>query len=173
MNHFKTKITGLTIRFATEKDLSQILYFIRKLAEYEQLGDEVVADIKTLQKSLFGSMRTAEVIIADFNKKPVGFALFFHNFSTFLGKPGLYIEDLFVNDDQRGNGIGGEILSFLAQLAIERGCGRLEWWVLDWNETAIKFYKKMGAAAMDDWTVYRISGQKLIDLAGRRSKSHV
>lgn len=169
MKVIKTNITGLTIRFATVEDLPQILHFIRKLAEYERLSNEVVADIKTLKKSLFGARRTAEMIIADFEKEPVGFALFFHNFSTFLGKPGLYIEDLFVNDDQRGKGIGGELLSFLAQLAIERDCGRLEWWVLDWNESAINFYKKLGAVAMDDWTVYRISGQNLIDLAGRRS----
>ena len=173
MSHFNTRIANLMIRFARENDVPQIFQFIRNLAEYEQLVDEVVTDIDTLRKSLFGSGKTAEVIIAELDNKPVGFALFFHNFSTFLGKPGLYIEDLFVNHDQRGKGIGGELLSFLAQLAIKRDCGRLEWWVLDWNESAIGFYKKLGAIAMNDWTVYRISGQNLSRLAERRSRPHV
>jgi GNAT superfamily N-acetyltransferase len=170
MSEFLTKIPGLTIRFAIETDVSQILHLIRKLAEYEKLADEVVTNTNTLKNSLFGSRKTAEVIIAELHKMPVGFALFFHNFSTFLGKPGLYIEDLFVNDDQRGKGIGTELLSFLARLAIERDCGRLEWWVLDWNESAIGFYKRLGAVAMDAWTVFRLSGQSLDRLANERDE---
>ena len=158
---YKTRIPQLIIRFATENDTPLILEFIKKLAIYEKLKDQVSANTELLKKTLFGNRKVAEVILAEFNNKPVAFSLFFHNFSTFLGQPGLYIEDLFVEEDMRGKGIGKEILAFLARLAIERGCGRMEWWVLDWNTPAINFYRKMGAQAMDEWTVYRLDGKEL------------
>lgn len=155
----------VTVRFATEADVGLILEFIRALAEYERLSHEVVADEPTLHKTLFGEQKVAEVIIAECDREPAGFALFFHNFSTFLGRPGLYLEDIFVKPAYRNKGIGKYLLSFMARLAVERGCGRLEWWVLDWNETAIAFYHNLGAKAMDEWTVMRISGEALFDLA--------
>ncbi|TFH00423.1 MAG: GNAT family N-acetyltransferase [Calditrichales bacterium] len=160
-----TALPNLSLRFAGKKDVPQILEFIRMLAAYEKLSHEVVADEATLEKSLFGSRPVAEVILAEYKNKPVGFALFFHNFSTFLGKPGLYIEDLFVIPEMRGKKIGETLLTFLANLAVERGCGRLEWWVLDWNEAAIRFYKKLGACPMNEWTVFRITGDNLVRLA--------
>ena len=118
-----------------------------------------------LRESLFGGRRYAEVLIAEHDGAPAGFALFFHNFSTFLGKPGIYLEDLYVRPEFRGRGVGKELLINLARLAKERGCGRLEWWVLDWNESSIGFYRELGAVPMDDWTVYRVSGMALEDLA--------
>ena len=160
-----TNIPGVQLRFATERDTSIILDFIRQLANYEKLEHEVTADKEILQKSLFGNPKVAEVILAENDNNPVGFALFFHNFSTFLGKPGLYIEDLFVQPDMRGKGIGKAMLRFLARLALERGCGRLEWWVLDWNTPAIRFYQKLGARGMDEWTVFRLTGDALEKLA--------
>ena len=156
---------NLSIRVATANDTPLILQFIKELAEYEQLLHEVVATEELLQETLFGSKAYAEVIIGYFDKKPASFALFFHNFSTFLGKPGIYLEDLYVRPEFRGQGIGQIMLAYLAKLAKDRKCGRLEWWVLDWNETAIKFYKKIGAKAMDEWTVQRVSGQELNNLA--------
>lgn len=150
---------------ATEEDVPLILSLIRELAEYEKLSDEVVATEDGLRDSLFGERQYAEVLIAEHDGAPAGFALFFHNFSTFLGKPGLYLEDLYVKPAFRGAGIGKELLVRLASLAIGRGCGRLEWWVLDWNEPAIGFYRSVGAEPMDDWTVYRVSGSALEDLA--------
>ncbi len=158
-------MAGTRIREATEEDVPLILSLIRELAEYEKLSDEVVATEDGLQDSLFGERRYAEVLIAEHDGAPAGFALFFHNFSTFLGKPGLYLEDLYVKPAFRGAGIGKKLLVSLASLAKGRGCGRLEWWVLDWNEPSIGFYMKLGAVPMEDWTVYRVTGQALEDLA--------
>jgi GNAT superfamily N-acetyltransferase len=155
----------IRIREASATDVPIIFSFIRELAEYERLAHEVVATEETLRENLFGERRYAEVLIAEHDGTPAGFALFFHNFSTFLGRPGVYLEDLYVKPEYRGAGIGKELLTRLARLAIERGCGRLEWWVLDWNEPSIGFYKKLGAIQMDDWTVYRVSGPALEDLA--------
>lgn len=155
----------LKIRFATASDSPLILQFIKELAEYERLLHEVVATEEQLLKTLFGSKAYGEVIIGYLDKKPVSFALFFHNYSTFLAKPGLYLEDLYVRPEARGQGIGQIMLAFLAKLAKDRDCGRFEWWVLDWNETAIKFYEKLGAKPMDAWTVHRVSGQALDELA--------
>lgn len=155
----------LTFRAAERDDVPLILRFIRDLADYEHMADQVVADEATLEEWLF-DRRKAEVIFAVLEGKEVGFALFFHNFSTFLGRAGLYLEDLFVLPEHRGRGIGRAILRRLAGLAVERGCGRLEWWCLDWNEPSIAFYRSLGAEPMSDWTVYRITGQTLQDLAG-------
>ena len=160
-----TKIPELKLRFATETDVPMVLSFIKKLAEYEKLLHEVVADEATLRASLFGQRRVAEVILAYYHNQPVGFALFFHNFSTFLGRPGIYVEDIYVDPDLRGKGIGRTMLAYLAQLARERSCGRLEWAVLDWNEPAINFYQKLGARPNDEWTTYRVVNESLQRLA--------
>ena len=157
----------MDVREATVDDVPLILSFIRELAEYEKLSHEVVATEEGLRESLFGGRRYAEVLIAEQEGTPAGFALFFHNFSTFLGKPGIYLEDLYVKPEFRGAGIGKELLAHLARLAKGRDCGRLEWWVLDWNEPSIGFYEKLGAVPMDDWTVYRVTGEALEELAGR------
>lgn len=161
----RTPLPEFRLRFATEEDTPLILSFIRELAEYEKLLHEVVATEDGLRNSLFGDRRVAEAILGYWNEEPVGFALFFHNFSTFAGKPGLYLEDLYVRSEVRGRGIGKIMLSYLAKLATERGCGRLEWWVLDWNESAIRFYRSIGAEGMDEWTVQRVSGKALEKLA--------
>ncbi len=153
------------IRPATEADLTAILAFIRKLADYERLSQEVVATEELLRETLFGNRRTAEVAIGYLETKPIGFVLFFHNYSTFLGRPGLYIEDLFVDEVYRRRGYGRRLLLHVARLAKERGCGRLEWSVLDWNEPAINFYKKLGAVPMSDWTVFRVTGKSLDELS--------
>lgn len=153
-----------SIRFATEEDVPLILQFIKDLAEYEELLHEVVATEEVLKESLFVK-KQAEVVIGEENGVPVGFALFFHNFSTFLGKANLYLEDLFVIPSSRGKGYGKRLLSFLGKIAIDRGCGRLDWWCLDWNTTSIEFYQEMGAIAMDNWTVYRMQGDALKALA--------
>ena len=153
------------VREASEGDVPLILSLIRELAEYEKLSDEVVATEEGLREGLFGERRYAEVLVAEHDGTPAGFALFFHNFSTFLGEPGIYLEDLYVKPEFRGAGIGKELLVRLARLAKRRECGRLEWWVLDWNEPSIGFYKRLGAVPMDDWTVYRVSGSALEDLA--------
>ncbi len=163
MQEIKTKLAGFNLRWAEEKDVPLVLDFIRELAEYEHMGDEVTATEEILSESLF-TRKMAEVIIGEYEGKPVTFALFFHNFSTFLGRPGLYLEDLYVKPEMRGKGIGKLILSFLAELALERKCGRLEWWCLDWNQPSIEFYRHMGAIPMEDWTVYRVSGDALIKL---------
>ena len=154
----------LTFRSAERKDVPLILEFIRALAEYEHMADQVVADEATLEEWLF-DRRKAEVIFAVLEGKEVGFALFFHNFSTFLGRAGLYLEDLFVLPEYRGRGVGRAILRRLAALAVERRCGRLEWWCLDWNEPSIAFYRSLGAEPMSDWTVYRLAGDTLRNLA--------
>ena len=155
------------IRPATEDDVPIILSLIRELAEYERLSHEVVATEGLLRESLFGERRGPEVLIACCKGAPAGFALFFHSFSTFLGRPGIYLEDLYVKPEFRGRGIGRALLTHLARLAKERGCGRLEWAVLDWNEPAIKLYKSIGAVPMDEWTVYRVTGETLETLATR------
>ncbi|MCP4547477.1 MAG: GNAT family N-acetyltransferase [bacterium] len=155
----------LTIRFAGEADTPQILTFIRELAEFEQLAHQVTTDEETLRRSLFLERQVAEVLIAELAGTPVGFALFFHNFSTFRGRPGLYLEDLYVKNGFRGRGIGRALLTRLAQLAVERNCPRLEWWVLDWNRDAIEFYRNLDAQSMDEWTVFRVAGEALTALA--------
>ncbi|MDD3214334.1 MAG: GNAT family N-acetyltransferase [Eubacteriales bacterium] len=154
----------VTFRFAEQTDVALILQFIRDLAEYEHMSDQVVATEALLTEWLF-EKRNAEVIFAVENGTEVGFALFFHNFSTFLGRSGLYLEDLFVKPEHRGHGYGKAILAQLAKIAVERGCGRLEWWCLDWNQPSINFYLSLGAEPMEDWTVYRIAGDTLAKLA--------
>jgi GNAT superfamily N-acetyltransferase len=153
--------TNLQITNATEPDIPLILSFIKELAEYESLSHQVVATEKRLGEALFGPKRYAEVLIARYAGKPAGFALFFHNFSTFLGMPGIYLEDLFVLPEFRHRGIGKTLLTYLARLAVERKCGRLEWAVLDWNKPAIGFYEKMGAVCLSDWRIFRLTGEAL------------
>jgi GNAT superfamily N-acetyltransferase len=154
------------IRAATRDDVPLILSFIRELADYERLSHEVLATESSLAATLFGPRRGAEVLIAELDGTPAGFALFFPNYSTFLGRPGIYLEDLYVRPDARKHGVGRRLLARLARIAAERGCGRLEWAVLDWNADAIGFYRRLGAVAMTDWTVYRLSGGALAKLAG-------
>ena len=158
-------MTEIGIRPASEEDVPLILSFIKELAEYERLSHEVSATEGLLRFHLFGERREAEVVIGQHADEPAGFALFFHNFSTFLGRPGIYLEDLYVKPAFRGNGIGRAMLVYLAGLAKERDCGRLEWSVLDWNEPAIGLYRGIGAVPMDDWTVYRVAGEALQKLA--------
>lgn len=146
----------ISITFATEEDVPLIHDFITQLAEYEKLSHEMIATEDGLRQGLFGARPYAECLIARMDGNPAGFALFFHNFSTFLAKPGIYLEDLFVYPALRGNGVGKALLLQLAAIARERGCGRLEWSVLDWNTPAQEFYKKLGAQPMDEWTVYRV-----------------
>ena len=155
----------LTIRPATRTDLPLIAQFIRDLADYERLAHEVRFDEVVLGDRLFGARPYAEVLIGEIDGAPQGFALFFHNFSTFEGKPGIYLEDLFVRPEARGSGLGKALLKRLAALAVERDCARLEWSVLDWNEPSIQFYKALGAKAMDEWTIYRVDGDALGALA--------
>src|SRR5438874_4244969 len=155
------------IRTATPADVSTIARLIRALAEYERLADKVVLDEGRLREHLFGPRPFAEVLLAEEAQQVVGFALFFHNYSTFLGKPGLYLEDLFILPEYRGKGHGKSLLAALARLAVERGCGRLEWSVLNWNEPAIQFYRALGAVPMDEWTVYRLTDEPLRRMAGR------
>lgn len=151
-------------RAAVRADVPLILTFIRELADYEGMLDEVVADEATLEEWLF-DRRAAEVVFALEEGREVGFALFFHNFSTFLGRSGVYLEDLYVRPEHRGKGYGKALLKRLARIALERGCGRLEWWCLDWNRPSIDFYLSMGAEPMGDWTVYRVAGEALAELA--------
>lgn len=156
---------NLKFRYANEDDVTTILYFIKELASYEKMLDSVVATEELLHEWIF-TQKKAEVIFAMLEGKEIGIALFFHNFSTFLGRAGIYLEDLFVLPQYRGKGYGKAILKELARIAVERGCGRLEWWCLDWNKPSIDFYLSLGAKPMDDWTVYRISGETLKGLAG-------
>ncbi len=156
---------ALTLRLANPDDVGLILEFIQGLAEYEKLAHEVVADEDGLRRTLFGDRPAAEVVLADYEGEPAGFALFFHNYSTFLARPGLYLEDLYVRPEQRGRGIGKALLARLAAIAVERGCGRFEWSVLDWNEPAIRFYEAIGAKALEGWTVFRVTGDALASLA--------
>lgn len=155
---------SLGFRNAQRNDVGLILQFIRELADYEKMLFEVVADEATLEEWIFDKQK-AEVIFALEGEKEVGFALYFHNFSTFLGRAGIYLEDLYVKPEYRGKGYGKAILKKLASIAVERGCGRLEWWCLDWNKPSIDFYRSLGAEPMDDWTVYRIAGETLTNLA--------
>ena len=153
----------MDIRYATKDDAALILEFIKGLARYEQMEDEVVATEELLQEWIFDKNK-AEVIFAIEDNKEVGFALFFHNFSTFLGRAGIYLEDLYVKPEYRHKGYGKGLIKTLASIANERGCGRLEWWCLDWNKSSIEFYKSLGAKDMSEWTVYRIDGKVLIEL---------
>lgn len=157
------------VRPATPADLPLVAELIRALADYERLADEVRFDESVLGEMLFGDRPYAEVLIAEIDREPQGFALFFHNFSTFEGRPGLYLEDLFVRPGARGHGLGKALLTELARLAVERGCARLEWWVLDWNEPAISFYRSLDARPMDDWTVMRVDGPALAALARKQA----
>jgi GNAT superfamily N-acetyltransferase len=156
---------GISIRPATASDLPLVLAFIRELAVYERLEHQVVASEAQLGTALFGPRPFAEVVFACLDGAPVGFALFFHNFSTFLGKPGIYLEDLFVRPEARGLGVGRRLLAWLARTTIERGCARLDWAVLDWNKPSIGFYVSLGAVAQDEWTTFRLSGTALQRLA--------
>lgn len=156
-----------TIRAASKADVSTILDLIRQLAKYEKLLHEVVANEELLERHLFGPRPAAEVLIAERYGQPVGFALFFPTFSTFLGRPGIWLEDLFVVPNARGLGIGKALLAKVAEIAVERDCGRLEWTVLDWNEPAIGFYRKLGALPMNEWTTHRLTGEALLALAKR------
>ena len=156
---------GVTLRPASRDDVPLILALIRELAEYEREPDAVQTDEAMLAANLFGDAPGAEVVIADVDGRPAGFALFFHNFSTWLGRRGLYLDDLFVRPEHRGRGVGQVRMTYLAKLAVERGCGRFEWWVLDWNTPALDFYRRLGAAPMDEWTVQRVSGDAVLALA--------
>jgi GNAT superfamily N-acetyltransferase len=165
MNTAKSASTHFSIKPATADDIPTILELIRALAEYERAPDDVVATEESLRAVLFGDRPAAEVLIGWENDAAVGFAVFFHNFSTWLGRPGLYLEDLFVRPADRGKGYGRALLVHLARLAQERGCGRMEWAVLNWNEPAIKFYQSLEAAPNDEWTIYRLTSEKIAQLA--------
>lgn len=158
---------SIRIEPATAADVPTILQLIRELAEFERLLHQVTATEAQLREELFGPRPRAEVVMARIGEEVAGFALYFHNFSTFLGKAGIYLEDLYVREKFRGHGCGAALLQHLARLAVERRCGRLEWWVLNWNQRAIDFYKSLGAAPMDEWTVYRVTGDALTRLAER------
>jgi len=162
-------MTEFEIRTTSEADVPVILQLIRDLATYERAPDAVVATETGLREVLFGPKPAAEVLLALENAEPVGFAVFFHNFSTWLGRPGLYLEDLFVRPEKRAKGYGRALLARLAQIAKERGCGRMEWAVLDWNDPAIRFYRKLGAAPMDEWTVFRLTKDGIAKLAASDS----
>ena len=163
----------IRIEPATESDVPLILRLISALAEYERLSHQVVATEAALRETLFGKKPAAEVVIAYVDNVPAGFALWFHNYSTFLGKPGLYLEDLFVLPEWRGHGVGRRLLSHLASVAVERGCGRMEWAVLDWNESAIGFYRKLGATLLEDWRICRVTGDTLAALGGKAAGGRV
>lgn len=160
----------IRIRPSIESDVPLILDLIRGLAEYEKLAHQCVASESLLRQNLFGPRPYAESLIAELDDVPVGFALFFHNFSTFLARPGIYLEDVFVRPEHRGRGVGGALLRAVAKLAIERNCGRFEWSVLDWNESAIGFYKSQGADVLPDWRICRVTGKALENLAGAESR---
>src|SRR5687768_4635021 len=154
-----------TIRFAQPEDVPTIISLIRGLADYERLADEMVGTEELLREHLFGARPYVETLLAEADGRAVGFALFFHNYSTFLTRPGIYLEDLFVLPDERGRGYGKALLTALGRLAVERQCGRLEWSVLDWNEPSIQFYRSLGAESMDEWTINRVTGEALEQLA--------
>jgi len=156
----KNLLNTLTIRQAVESDIPLILTFIKELAEYEKLLDQVKVTEELLKESLFGEKHFVEVLIAEYDGEPAGQALFFHNFSTFIGRPGIYLEDLYVRQHLRGKGIGKALLNSLINLAKERNCGRVEWSVLDWNKPSIDFYKSIGASPMDEWIIFRLTEDK-------------
>jgi GNAT superfamily N-acetyltransferase len=156
----------ISIRAARADEVSVVLRFIRDLATYEHLEQQVVATEETLREALFGPRPYAEVVFGCVDGQPVGFALFFHNFSTFLGRPGIYLEDLYVRPEARKHGVGRRLLNWLAATALSRGCGRLDWAVLNWNEPSIQFYRRLGAVPCDEWTTYRVTGPALTALAG-------
>ena len=162
----RTPAKAVRIVRAAERDVPLILQFIRELAEYERAPDAAVATVEGLTDALFGERPAAEVLIAWLDDEPAGFALFFHNFSTWLGRRGIYLEDVFVRPALRRHGVGEALFREIAAIAMERGCGRVEWAVLNWNELAISFYRKIGAAALDDWTTFRLIGEPLAKLAG-------
>ncbi|OYW16077.1 MAG: N-acetyltransferase [Novosphingobium sp. 12-64-8] len=166
-------MTTVSIRPATSADVPLIADLIRALAEYEKLAGEVRFDEAVMGEKLFGTRPYAEVVIGEVDGAPQGFALFFHNFSTFEGKPGIYLEDLFVRPEARGAGLGKALLAHLAALAVERDCARLEWSVLDWNEPSIGFYKALGARMMDEWTIMRVDGEALVQLGAAKSAENV
>lgn len=155
----------MKFRFAVREDTPLILTFIKELAAYEKMLDEVVADEKTLEDWIFDKQKAEVIFVLDDEAQAAGFALFFHNFSTFLGRAGIYLEDLYVRPEYRGKGFGKGLIKELARIAVERKCGRLEWWCLDWNKPSIDFYLSLGAEPMSDWTVYRIAGDTLTKLA--------
>ncbi len=162
---------NFSIRSGSDADVPLILRLIRELADYERAPRDAVATEDQLREVLYGANPAAEVLLAFEDEEPIGFAVYFFNFSTWLGRPGLYLEDLFVRPQVRGHGYGRALLQRLAQLAQDRGCGRMEWAVLNWNEPAIQFYNKLGAKPMDDWTVYRLTSEGIANLAGRNSCS--
>lgn len=166
-----TALAGCYLRFANENDVPLILEFIKRLAEYEKMSDKFVATEDQLRNNLFGDPSYAEVLLAYYNDEPVGFALYFHNFSTFMGRPGIHLEDLYVNPAARGRGIGTTLLGYVAQLAIERDCARLEWAVLDWNKSAIDFYRGLDARPVHDWTIFRLTGKSLEQVASNNNVS--
>jgi GNAT superfamily N-acetyltransferase len=161
---YRTPLPGLYFRYATRFDMPDLLALIRELAEFEKLLDQVSADEATLSDALFGSRHVAEAVLAELDGEIVGFAVFFHNFSSFLGRAGLHLEDLYVRPHARGKGVGRCLISFVAKIAVERQCGRFEWSVLDWNTRALDFYRALGAVPMDDWTVQRVTGEALARL---------
>ena len=161
----ETALTDFSIRPASADDCQLILQFIKELAEYEKLSHEVVATPQILQESLFGERPYAEVLIGEYQATPVAHALYFHNLSTFTGRPGIYLEDIYVQPELRGKGFGRSLLSYIAKLAVERNCTRVEWSVLDWNEPSIQFYRSIGAIALDEWTVQRLHGEALSNFA--------
>lgn len=164
MRYYDTNIENLKIRETSEEDCELILSLIKEIAEYEKMSDEVIATEETLRESIFKNNR-AEVVILELEKKPVGYALFFYNFSTFVGRSGLYLEDIFIKKEVRGRGLGKEVFKFLGKKAREEGCKRMEWVCLDWNEPSIKFYKSLGAVPMDEWTIYRLNEKEIKNLS--------
>jgi GNAT superfamily N-acetyltransferase len=162
-----TRIDGFIIRQAGEPDVPLILSFVKELAEYEKLSHEVTATAEDFRQNLFGEKRFAEVVIGEYHGVPAGYALYFHNFSTFAGKPGLYLEDLYVKPEFRGRGFGKALLAYLARLAVERQCERYEWAVLDWNKPSIDFYESFGATLMKEWIITRLTGEDLVRLAAQ------
>jgi hypothetical protein len=165
-NPYNTPTVSIRVRPAIESDVPLILELIRGLAEYERLSHQCVATESLVRQNLFGPRPYAESLVGELDGKPVGFALFFHNFSTFLARPGIYLEDVFVRPEHRGRGLGGALLQAVARIAVERNCGRFEWSVLDWNDSAIGFYKSRGADVLPDWRICRITGDALTRLAG-------
>lgn len=162
----------LLIRKTSVEDSEKILYFIKKLAEYEKMSNDVVTTVSDIEENIFNK-KFAEVLIAEIDNKAVGFALFFHNFSTFNGGPGLYLEDLFIEEEERGKGYGKELLIYLADLAIERNCKRFEWSCLDWNTPSIEFYESIGASMMKEWKIFRLSGDSLSILASKKTNNNI